>query len=232
MRAVGEDTRAGDLRREVEAVAISAGASLVGVAALLPGEVPWAESYNRAIVAAVALSRGVVDTCINAPTRIYAYHYRVVNAVLDNIACRVAAFLEGRGWRTLAVPASQIVDWEEIRGVVSHQRLGARAGLGYIGRNNLLVTSAYGAAVRLVSVFIEAPLEADEPATGSCGECRACVEACPAAAIGEDAHNWSRERCLALLKEFKKKITNQFICGVCVRVCAGVSSDLHRNRTL
>jgi len=212
-------------RAEVAAAAAAGGAVAVGVAALSDGEVIYGEYYSRAVVAAVALSRGVVDTCRDAPTRLYAYHYRAVNAVLDNIACRVASFLEARGWRTLAVPASQIVDWDAVTGAVSYQRLGQRAGLGFIGRHNLLVMPTFGAAVRLVAVFTDAPLAADEPAPGDCGACRACVAACPAAAIGEDAAAWSKERCLGLLRQFKKNITNQFICGVCVRVCRGPAAS-------
>jgi epoxyqueuosine reductase QueG len=208
----------------VEEVARAGGAALVGVAAVGEGVPEEFAAMPRAVVAAVPLSRGVVETCVTAPTRIYSYHYRVVNAALDNIACRVASFLESRGHVTLAVPASQIVDWEIVMGAVSHQRLAQLAGLGFVGRHNLLVTRQFGAAVRLVSVFTDAPLEPDEPAEGHCGECRACRSACPAGAIGESPADWDRTRCVEKLREFKKTVTNQLICGVCVRACTGAGA--------
>lgn len=206
-------------RSEVEAVARAGGAALVGVADVRAGVPEEFALYPRVIVAGVVLSRGVVATCASEPTRAYAYHYHVVNAALDNVACRTASFLESRGYATLAVPASQIVDWDRRVGAVSHPRLAQLAGLGFIGRHNILVAPRFGAAVRLVSVFTDALLEADEPATGDCGDCDACRRACPAGAIGEGPDDWDRARCLEKLREFKKRITNQCICGVCVRAC-------------
>lgn len=207
-------------RSELDEAARAGGAALVGVANV-PGAVPPPYgAYARAIVAAIPLSRGILATCQTEPTRIYAHHYRVVNAALDNVACRLASLLEGRGCDTLAVPASQITDWDELRGAVSHVRLARLAGLGFVGRHNLLVTRQFGAAVRLVSVFTNAPLPADEPAAGDCGDCDECRRACPVGAVGEDADAWDRRRCMEALADFKKRITNQNICGVCVRACA------------
>ncbi len=206
-------------RSDVEEIARAGGAALVGVADVR-GDVPSEFAlYPRAVVAGVVLSRGIVATCESEPTRVYGYHYRVVNAALDNVACRLASFLESRGYATWAVPASQIVDWDRLTGAVSHPRLAQLAGLGFIGRHNILVTPDFGAAVRLVSVFTDAPLEADEPGTGDCGDCDACCRACPAGAIGEGPDDWDRAACLEKLREFKKRITNQNICGVCVRAC-------------
>jgi epoxyqueuosine reductase QueG len=211
---------------EVERIARAGGAALFGVAAVSGGVPAPFREYPRAVVAAVPLSRGVVATCVNEPTRIYAYHYRVVNATLDGIACRLASFLESRGYETLAVPASQVIDWERMAGAVSHARLARLAGLGFIGRHNLLVARGFGAAVRLVSVFTTAPLDADAPGAGGCGDCYDCREACPAGAIGASADGWDRARCLEKLREFKKRITNQYICGVCVRACPGRAAVL------
>ena len=128
-----------------------------------------------------------------------------IAAALDNVACRIVAMLEGEGYRTLAVPASQLVDWDLLTGAVSHIRLARLAGLGYVGRHNLLVTPRFGAAVRLVSVFTDAPLTPDAPVTGECGACRACIKVCPAGAIGETAADWDRVRCVEKIKEFKKE---------------------------
>jgi epoxyqueuosine reductase len=210
----------------VEQVAREGGAALVGVAGV-PGGVPAPfGDLPRAVVVGVPLSGGVLATCVAEPTRIYAYHYRVVNAALDNIACRVASFLEERGYATLAVPASQVVDWDRVVGAVSHPRLAQLAGFGFIGRHNMVVTREFGAAVRLVTVFTGAPLQADEPALGDCGDCDSCRAACPAGAVGERAEDWDRAVCLEKLREFKKRITNQYICGVCVRACAGPRGPL------
>jgi epoxyqueuosine reductase QueG len=209
------------LRAEVDAVARGAGIGFVGVADTAGVPAPFAD-YPRAVVAAVPLSRGVLAGCVAEPTREYGYHYRVVNGALDQLACRVAAFLEGRGFATYAVGASHITDWGALTGAVSHPRLAAAAALGRIGRHGMLVTPRFGAGVRLVSVFTTAPLPAAAPAAGAggCDGCGACQRACPAGAIGDGAAAWRKDKCRALLTEFKRRITNQYICGVCVRACA------------
>jgi len=209
---------ADSISRASEDAARAAGAVLFGVAAVPPETPAPFRSYPRAAVAALPLSRGVLATCVREPSRAYACHYRAVNAALDHVATRVAAFLEREGFATYAVPASHIADWDRMLGAVSHVRLAVRAGLGFVGKNNLLVTPAFGAGVRLVSVFTDAPLAPAEPAAGDCGACDACARACPAGAIGDSG--WDRDACLARLREFRKAVTNQHICGVCVRACA------------
>ncbi len=61
------------------------------------------------------------------------------------------------------------------------------AGLGWIGRNSLLTHPRLGSYLMLGVIVTDAELPADTPYSGpGCGSCRACVEACPAGALGED----------------------------------------------
>ncbi len=56
-----------------------------------------------------------------------------------------------------------------------------QAGLGWIGKTALFVSPEFGPAVRLATVFTDLELPTGEPVTESrCGDCRACVDACPA----------------------------------------------------
>jgi epoxyqueuosine reductase QueG len=106
--------------------------------------------------------------------------------------------------------------------MLSHKKVAYLAGLGWIGRNNLLVNERLGARFRLSCVLTDMPLEADRPVESGCGACRACVESCPCRAIGETPSDFDHRKCFAQLKEFqKKRYVEQFICGVCVRACGG-----------
>jgi epoxyqueuosine reductase QueG len=122
----------------------------------------------------------------------------------------------------LAIAASQIVDWANQRAHVSHKHVGRAAGLGWFGRNNLLVNPELGSRFRLVTVLTDMPLEPDVPLDRDCRTCRACADACPAGAIKATREEFDHKACYETLKDFRAKgYTTQFICGICVRDCRG-----------
>ena len=170
----------------------------------------------------VFLSNGVLDDLDDRPTRLYLHHYRQTNYFLDRNAFELARRIETMGARAIPVAASQTIDWTVQRGHLSHKEVARRAGLGWIGRNNLLVTPERGSRVRLVTVLTDLPLEAGEPLETACGYCRKCREGCPAGAIGEEPAAFDHRRCYEQLKVFKNSLNlGHYICGVCVRDCRG-----------
>lgn len=177
---------------------------------------------DRAVSLGARLSSAILSEIENAPTRLYFHHYRTVNAFLDQAALRTCNYIQGRGYCALPVPASQILDWQNQKGHLSHKRIGYLAGLGWIGRNNLLVNSSFGSQLRLVSILTDMPLEADAPLRKDCGKCVLCVKICPAGAIKKDSASFDHLLCFEKLKGFQKqRLTDQYICGVCVNVCRG-----------
>ena len=178
------------------------------------------ESFPRAIVFGFRLSRSVLRTVKDRPTLIYKHHYKTVNWLLDQTAYHLARFIEEQGASAIAIPASQLVDWKQHKGHISHRHLAREAGLGYIGRSGSLVHPKYGAQVRYCSVLTDLSFDLDEKIKDDCGACSKCMTACPAQAIsdeGVDIH-----RCYAKLEEFSRiRGIGQHICGVCIRACDG-----------
>jgi epoxyqueuosine reductase len=175
-----------------------------------------------AVSVALRLSPAVLGTLEDHPNQLYEHHYRQVNFALDRLAYDLATLVQELGAQALPVAASQLVDWQNQRGHLSHKRVAVAAGLGWLGRNNLLVTPKHGAQVRLVTVLTDLELEPDRPLKKDCGSCRACVGACPASAIGETAAEFKHLDCFAQLKDFQnKRYVSQYICGLCVRACSG-----------
>jgi epoxyqueuosine reductase len=217
-----------NLTDELLGFTLAQGADLAGIAGLsriAPEHILLSPKVKKrmdyAVVAAIRLSQAVLAEITDHPTRTYYHHYRTVNMALDRLALKITGFLQSRGGSAYPVPASQITDWKHQKGIFSHKHAALEAGLGWIGRNNLLVTPQFGSQVRLVSVLTDAVLEASEPLGQDCGACRACLDVCPADAIADDPAAFDHHRCYEKIDSFvRQHLVGQHICGICVRACS------------
>ena len=69
---------------------------------------------------------------------------------------------------------------------VMERALARRGGLGVIGLNGCLINRELGSYVLLCEIVCTVALASDEAASGDCGRCGLCIEACPTGALGED----------------------------------------------
>jgi len=224
------------LGEAIRKLALRLGADKVGFADLSAYENefgisrPLTARYPRAISIGVALLDDVVETIgPDGPTPIYAHHYRQVNALLDRVAFEVARFCASKGFRALPIPASMTVNEERQLGHISHKAVAVLAGLGWLGKSLLVITPDRGPRVRFTTVLTNAPLPTGEPMKCRCGDCRACVDACPAGAIRDVRFELRPRRredaldvqaCLSLLEEFARRPgIGELVCGICVKAC-------------
>lgn len=198
---------------------------------LLPAET--LTCLPNAVSFALPLLPAVLATLADRPNRLYEHHYRQANFALDRLGLALGRAVQQAGFSALPIPASQIVDWDSQRGHLSHKRVAVAAGIGWLGRNNLLVTRPYGAQVRLVTVLTDLPIPDPVPGQQGCGDCRACLAACPCGAVRETAAEFDHHACFAQLKEFqRRREVSQYICGLCVRACAGDASPARLPSTI
>ena len=124
--------------------------------------------------------------------------------------------------------ASWPMDEQTLTAGFSNKLAATRAGLGWIGKNCLLVTDEYGPRVRLATVLIDADVPCAEPVTVSgCGACRVCVDACPYGCLtGADWYpGMARDAlldafgCLAERNKFVESIGHRHACGYCLLSC-------------
>ena len=184
------------LNRNIERIARCQEISMVGFADLSSYENDLAafggdivRGYPFGISIGIALSKDIVDGLKNRdnPNNASLYHfhaYEVINRRLDLATSLISSFLHRKGYRALPIPAAERTDLENAIPTVSHKMVAHIAGLGWIGKNCLLITSVYGPRIRLSSILTDSPLLAtDNPVEQRCDTCRACVEICPAVAI-------------------------------------------------
>ena len=180
---------------------------------------------DYAISIAYPLAAPALEGIVDRPTLLYKHLYRQVNNLLDRVALETSVWLQSLGAKAIPIPASQMVDWEKNLAHLSHRQVAAELGLGFYGRNNLLVTPQYGSQVRLATILTDFSAEIPGPAKGkkySCAKCSACVLVCPAKAIHTGPQDFDRAACFAQTKEFEKmRGISVRICGVCVRACPG-----------
>ena len=197
-------------------------ADITGVRKEFHLDLDFVSRFDRAISLAKRLLDPVIEDIKDRPTLLYFHHYRQLNFFLDRGAFLLSSRIQDRGFQALPIPASQIIDWDKQRSHVSHKIIGRLAGLGWIGRNNLLVNPQLGSRYRLVTILTDMPLEPDEVLDKDCGECVACLETCPAQAIKEKKEDFDHWACFDKLKEFRRRgVVGQHICGVCVKACKG-----------
>jgi len=178
--------------------------------------------YDYAISLGKEVLLSILDDIQDGPTPLYFHHYRQLNIFLDRAALKLASYLTAQGYLALPIAASQVIDWKNHRAHLSHKKIGEMAGLGWLGRNNLLVNRELGSRFRLVTVLTNLPLRTDTPVPFSCGDCRRCLTVCPAQAIRETPGEFNHMACFEKLKEFRNRgLVGQYICGICVKACYG-----------
>jgi epoxyqueuosine reductase len=147
---------------------------------------------------------------------------------------QLAAFVRTLGTVEAPVHARPLCD----DAPVLERAWAARAGLGFVGKNGLLIVPGQGSMVLLGEVVTSLRLDPDEPLAGRCGSCVRCLEACPTDAFVRPFVLDAR-RCIAYLTiehrgsapdELRERIgEHAFGCDDCQTVCPFNASSRARD---
>ncbi len=226
------------LKQELFCLLENKGARLMGAADLTD---IVTETMQTGISVAVPVPKRIVRDLQTAPTKEYYDAYYQLNAQLDEIVTAGAQFLTERGYHARANTTKVVKANEDWCTKLPHKTVATRAGLGWIGKNCLLVTPKYGSAVRLSSLLTDAPLPFDPPVTESrCKGCTVCVSRCPAKALTGALWTPDTKREALFHKEDCKKMQIQRmkqatgietdLCGLCFAVCPYTQRYLKEER--
>ena len=190
------------------------GATLVGV-----GDVT--EALSKEII---HLNRGIAIA-------VHRNLNRETIRLLARLQGLTVAWLSARGYRNLSIPPDSDRQKDKLicklYKLFCHKTAATCSGLGWVGKNGLLINRHYGSRLSWATVLTNAPLDADEPVRESeCGDCVLCVTHCPSGAV--KGEHWSirkpllklvaYEKCAAL-KSRRQTLDGKPNCGFCVTVC-------------
>ena len=200
------------------------GACLVGYADVSNLAHEAVIGLKNAVSIAVPLNPSIISEISNGPTTNYYQEYNRANNLLADLCGHAADILITEGHKAIALqPTVKQVDLTKTDANLPHKTVATKAGLGWIGKSALLITKKYGPAIRLASVLTDADLDTTEPIEQSmCGDCRDCVDHCPAKAI--KGNNWQ-------LGCSRDSIYDAFACcetAVTLSEKAGIQSNLGR----
>ncbi|MBU7044255.1 MAG: hypothetical protein HXS47_11740 [Theionarchaea archaeon] len=148
---------------------------------------------------------------------IYAREYHTLNALLNETVNVLAEYTGG-----YPIPATRENTTQHINRVedfynlcISHRVAAELAGLGWRGKNELIVTEKQGCAVRFASVICPDEFLPDEKMENRCGECTACIRVCPYLRKKTKLKNY-REQCRRFIISLGLEGD---VCGKCVKAC-------------
>jgi epoxyqueuosine reductase len=125
--------------------------------------------------------------------------------------------------RSLGVPYRVLVDGNQH----VDREAAARSGVGFYGKNTMLITRRHGSWVVLGTLVTAAELEPTEPVRDGCGSCTSCIDACPTGALDEPGV-LDATRCLSYWTQVPGEIPEPYReplgaqvygCDICQDVC-------------
>lgn len=186
-----------------------------------------AKTLPYAISIGVGVQKAVLDTIVDRPNDIYRANYRIVNARLDDVTFRLAQAITELGRAAIPIPASKLVSRYPMTAHVNHREIAHRAGLGWRGKNNLLINPSLGSRIRLATLLTDLEMEPDTIQARDCDTCTACMHRCPAGAIGRSPDDFDLEKCRDQVTRFSREDNfGHLICGLCLNCCPVDAKDM------
>jgi epoxyqueuosine reductase QueG len=181
-------------------------------------------AYPESVIDAIdtKLANGTVD---KNTWNIYAREYDALNKALNATAEEIVQRFGG-----VAIPpvtGTRVEKIEDYYGkTISHRVVAEHAGLGWRGKNELLVNPQFSCALRFASIVTSLPLPHGKKIDTSCGDCTACIDVCAILKVKSKLPNY-RANCM---QQITKLGLEKDVCGRCIKACYRQSKHAHQFR--
>ncbi|WP_112180026.1 tRNA epoxyqueuosine(34) reductase QueG [Paraliobacillus zengyii] len=125
-------------------------------------------------------------------------YHTVLNEKLDKLSAFIATKITGFQFRSM-------VDTGEL----SDRAVAERAGIGFSGKNSMIITPEFGSYVYLGEMITNIPFPPDQPVDDSCGECTKCLDACPTGALVAPGR-LNAQNCIAFVTQTKGFLPDKY----------------------
>jgi epoxyqueuosine reductase len=151
-------------------------------------------------------------------------YHKVIKKYLDEIC----VFIQSLGGKSMALVDSN---------PLPERYIAYLGGVGFLGKNNNLITKDYGSYVFLAEIITDLEIKEDSPIENQCGDCELCMKSCPTHAIIEEMCDRNSSLCLSYITQ-KKHIEDVWLdklggrifgCDTCQIVCPYNKNALNSN---
>ena len=223
------------LNKEIAGLLKAEGCSIVGFADLccLPEEARL--SFGKGILIALPFTREAMLENKNGLPQRYLAEHEPMTRRLGQLKKITLDFLKAKGYEARGDTPASVIDHDALRSPLPQKTVATLAGVGWIGKNAMLVTEEAGSAVRVTVVLTNAPLACGTPVTKSrCAPgCTACADVCPGSAplgglweAGAERESFfDAHACQAAARDRARERGDELLycgeamCGLCVSNC-------------
>ena len=212
----------------IKEIAYSLGADVCGIGSIKRfNEVPKGfhplDVYSETksvIVFGKQFSASLFEANTNVP---YTFVKNKSVKLLDDISIQLTATIESKGYKAIPIPSDEPYEyWDSEnkhgRGILSLKHLAKLSGIGWIGKNTLLINKKYGNRLYLGALIANAELIEDALVSNLCPEtCNICIKSCPQSAL--DGITINQKECRKICGSSTDGGGFVYSCNICRKVC-------------
>ena len=214
---------------EIKKLTTSFGAEICGIAPVdrfknAPNGFHPRDIYQKCNSVIVFLIQMPTDIIMASNPVPYSHTAYLIYSKLDTLGLDLSKAIQNNGNHAVPIPSDvPYIYWDKVNrhgmGILSLRHAGYLAGLGILGRNNLLINPDLGNMVYIGAVLTDSKLEPDPVITElKCPtKCKICLDSCPQKAL--DGKTVNQKLCRQFSGLHHERGFNIYTCNVCRKVC-------------